>query len=304
MTDLKSNAKDPLIPNQIISLTDPEKQRELMSKDIVPGQVWLAEASSASEFVLVIAKTEDPRTMTVVPLSNNVKEQTERSLVIQETPLGSPMIAWPQLEATIPIRLLRIPLGDMPADIVNAIKSDETNSALGISRGAVPRYSTGLENRHLLTRALRFIQWQKACEHLPQLGQSKQLEYKTDDNASDYMDALMDVLGLTPAECIEISRGGRQLTEKQQKLMEKAGYSTPIHHDEAIPDAYLIMAEQPRWNYVVNKFDTVPESEVRMRLARTAAFELAARPDGVGSDALEALFRKAASNMLEEENSK
>lgn len=304
MTNLKNNAEKPLISNRIMNLADPEKQRELMPKDVIAGQVWLAETSSASEFVLVVAEADDPRTRTVVPLSNDIKEQTERSLIIQETPLGLPMVAWPQLKATIPIRLLRTPLGDMSADIVEAIKSDETNLALGISRGSAPQYSTGIENRHLLARALRFIQWQKACDHLPRLGQSKQLEYKIDDNASDYMDALMDVLGLSPAECIEIARGGRQLTEKQQDLMVKAGYSMPIRHDEVIPDAYLIMAEQPRWNYVVNEFNAIPESEVRMKLARTAAFELAARPDGIGPDALDALFHKAASNMLEEQKTK
>lgn len=80
--------------------------------------------------------------------------------------------------------------------------------------------------------------------------------------------------------------------------MAVAGYAEQPQRQEAVPEDYLVMAEQPKWKALVDAFDEVPESEVRMQLARRAAFTLAARTDGYSKDALSAVFDKVSQDMI------
>lgn len=280
----------------LAQLDDEKRIAAQLSKGPQHGDLWMATGMGMSCYVLIVAVLrEDPRLVLVVPLDSYLPAGEYGSLTIKETPLGVPMIAWPKYAAIIPMRLLKKPLTGFPEDVVKAVMRNNPE----LSDAVVPtvEHDDWDEEMHDLNlRAM--IVWHKLCDTLPDLHQSEGIEFGVDQGLGDYYQALRNVLGLSPAECLAVNRGTRKLSKAEQKKMAVAGYAEQPQRQEAVPEDYLVMAEQPKWKALVDAFDEVPESEVRMQLARRAAFTLAARTDGYSKDALSAVFDKVSQDMI------
>lgn len=277
-------------------LEDEKRIKEQLNQGPHCGDLWLATGDDLSCYVMIAGIMKaDPRLALVVPMDSRLQTGEHGSLTVKETPLGTPMIAWPKYAAIIPVRLLRKPLTGFPNDVVEAIMHQDPS----LSENVVPTIEGDDWNKraHDLNIVALMI-WHKMCEDLPDLHQSEGIEFGVDRNREEYFRALKDVLKLSPAECIAVSRGSKKLSAAQSKKMAAAGFAEQPERQEAIPKDYLIMAEQPKWKFLVDAFDGEPESEVRMQLARRAAFTLAARTDGYSEDALSAVFDKVAHDMV------
>ena len=260
------------------------------------GDLWMAAGMGLSCYVLIVAvPKEDPRLVLVVPLDSYIPAGEYGSLTIRDTPLGTPMIAWPKYAAIIPMRLLKKPLTGFPEDVVNAVMRNDP----GLSASVVPTAEPDYWDEEAHDDDLRaLIVWHGMCDTLPDLRQSESIEFGIDAKQGEYYRALRSVLGLSQAESLAVSRGIRKLGRAEQRKMAAAGYAERPKRQEAIPGEYLAIAEQPRWNMLVDAFSEVPESEVRMQLARRAAFTLAARTDGHSEDAVLAAFNKVSHDMM------
>ena len=280
----------------LAQLDDEQRINAQLSRGPRHGDLWMATGMGLSCYVLVVAVLkEDPRLVLVVPLDSYIPAGEHGSLTIKETPLGVPMIAWPKYAAIIPMRLLRKPLTGFPEDVVKAVMRNDPELSASVVPTVEPDDWDEEEHDYNL-RTL--IVWHGLCNTLPDLRQSENIKFGVDARLEDYYQALKNVLGLSPAECIAVSRGTKKLNKAQQKKMAAAGYAEQPSRQEAVPKDYLVMAEQPKWNMLVDAFSEVPEDEVRMRLARKAAFTLAARTDGCGEDALQAVFDKVSHDMM------
>lgn len=297
---------------KLAALLDPANLIAMYMEGVKPGQLWLAEPYrtthdsgsneqpsrylGSSEFVLVTAIDEaDPRLVHVVPMSNDPSVQTERSVVVAESPLGMPMVAWKQLAAVIPVRFLFRPLGSFDKETTGHLSQGESDEKLGIERGKRPLSQIGRENREFMFRAIRFAVWQAACSKLPKFEQEdEQQEALARQQREAYMHALRTVLGMQAADRARVVRGVKKLTATQHKKMAKAGFPEPPA--DALPMQYQVMAEQPMWRPLVEKVDR-PEDETRAELSR-AAFKLAARATGPRDSAIQARFEQVAKAML------
>lgn len=296
--------------DKLVALLDPANQIAIYMEGVKPGQLWLAEPYRAmqdtddeeprylgsSEFVLITAIDEaDPRLVHVIPMSNDPSVQTERSVVVAESPLGMPMVAWKQLAAVIPVRFLFRPLGSFDKETTGHLSQGESDEKLGIERGKRPLSQIGRENREFMFRAIRFAVWQAACSKLPKFEQEdEQQEALARQQREAYMHALRTVLGMQAADRARVVRGVKKLTAAQHKKMAKAGFPEPPA--DALPMQYQVMAEQPMWRPLVEKVDR-PEDETRAELSR-AAFKLAARATGPRDSAIQARFEQVAKAML------
>lgn len=302
---------------KLAALLDPANLIAMYMEGVKPGQLWLAEPYrtthdsgsneqpsrylGSSEFVLVTAIDEaDPRLVHVVPMSNDPSLQTERSVVVADSPMGMPMVAWKQLAAVIPVRFLSRPLGSFDEETAGLLAQGEPNEQLGITRGARPLSQIGRENRGLTFRAIRFVVWQAACGELPQLDQEEERKRAAAaaEHRAAYLEALKTVFGMQSTDRLRVMRGVKKLTAAQQKKMANAGFPNPPAEDtaDALPVQYQVMAEQPMWRPLVEQSGK-PEDETRAQLAKQA-FMLAARTTGPQDSAIFARFEQAARRML------
>lgn len=286
----------------------PERISRQLAEGVKRGQLWsAADADGNMMYVLVTAVSNDRRTATVIPLSNDARMETANSLVIEEgSPLDIPMVAWPSLTAIIPVHLLRKPLKEFAPQTVSSIEHNDpalTAPQDSIRRGVDPEdgYSQAFDERDDIAVAL--IVWHGMCADLPVLGEGSidETTAQTDNgNLELYNQALHDVLKLKPSMRLAIIRGMIQLTPEQQHEMETAGFASMPSKYEQIPDDYMIMVEQPEWRSVVEKLNPEHPEVARLQLARKAAYGLAARTTGHGESAIRGALNKAADQLLEE----
>ena len=302
--------------DKLAALLDPTRWVAMLAEGVRPGQLWLAEPyepegisggaesddqehdpyPDSAEFVLITAIDEaDPRLVHVIPMSNDPSIQTERSVVVADSPMGMPMVAWKQLAVAIPMRFLSRPLGSFDEATTKHLAKGEPDKRLGITCGEKPLSRIGRENREFMFRAIRFAAWQAACSKLPKFEQEdEQQEALARQQREAYMHALRTVLGMQAADRARVVRGVKKLTAAQHKKMAKAGFPEPPA--DALPMQYQVMAEQPMWRPLVEKIDR-PEDETRAELSRDA-FKLAARATGPRDSAIQARFEQVAKAML------
>lgn len=314
------------VPLAADALGSPERIEAQLQEGVKRGQVWIASEDILTDdeddndeneegdydlpdslYVMIVdVNADDPRLATVIPLSDDLRVQTDDAMVIEDgSPLGSSTIAWPGIQAIIPVRLLSTPLKQFKPATVDAIASGDPSIAdpadtvvRGASQGQDGSYLP--ENREDIIVTL--LKWHAQCFTLPELHHSKStLEYSISEDLTRYNEALKTVLHLTPVQRIAISRGTLRLTDEQQKLMAEAGFDHEPKRDEIIDDDYLIMAEQPQWRSAAEALaHTGDGTDPRVQLAHQAQFGLAARTWGQGAKAVEDAMKKASERVLEQ----
>lgn len=294
-----------IIPPSGDDLDSPERIEKQLAEGVKRGQLWSAASDDDMLYLLITEVDEDPRMAHVIPLSNDMRAETDDSLVIGNTPLETDMVAWPDLKAIIPVRLLYRPLKELSESAVKSIENDNLRFAKktdAIRRGHDSGKSDSpfVESRDDITMTL--IKWHAMCFDLPELGEGKETsveEFRTDDSLVDDSKKVQEVLQLSPAERLAIARG-KALTPEQQQMLADANVANQVRKEETIDDDYLIMAEQPRWRTAADAYAATNEGDPRMALAHKAQFELAARLSGHGKTAVEEALAKAAEGIIED----
>lgn len=301
-TDPKFILPPNAVPAELVRLTDPRHVAERLAMPVAPGQLWIAESEEhdSMQYVMVTAIGEDSRIVMVVPLSNNVADRTEGALVVGNTPMGMPMVAWPELTTGIPIRLLSKPMDEFRTSIAKALIKNRADSRISVKRAQPmidPPYST---ERRFEEMRERLADWHAMCDRLPVLHAEDDIVYETSSDRAAYAKALKDVLHLTPAQRLAVSDGRLQLSDAQQRQLADAGYADVPTQQAVISDEYLIMAEQPRWRAVADAISDTTDEDPRLALAHKAQFELAARISGHGEKAVMDAFEQAAAIIRDE----
>ncbi|RSX52023.1 hypothetical protein [Bifidobacterium callimiconis] len=286
-------------------LDSPERIRRQRAEGVRRGQLWMARDHDDNlSYVLVTALCDDPRMAMVIPLSNDERMETADSLVIEKgAPLEIPMVAWPVFRTAIPISLLFKPLKEFAPATVDAIEGNDPAKADPndvIRHGTDPddEMSEAFDERD--DTALIMIVWHARCADLPELGQLDRAEDGASDDLEAYGKALQDVLGLKPQIRLAVMRGQLALNVSQQRKMAKAGFPKAPQKQEAIPDDYLILAEQPEFYEIAEQINPANPQQARLDMARKAAYGLAARTTGHGTAALRGAFLKAAEQLVKD----
>lgn len=293
----RSKPTSAFMTKEMLQVTDPKYREHMLEAGPHANQLWLVEQDEHTEYVMIVGLREhDPRIAQVIPMSNDPAEQTATGLIVEKTPLGIPMIAWPSLAIDIPIRLLSVPLGDFDADIAQFIVHNDPTGSPEVYKAEDA--DDLLETYALYSaRMIMFQHWWNIGQHLPPLHQAEHIEFAVSEDRAAYAKALKTVLNMSTVERNAVMNHGMKLTKTQQKKMEKAGFpTTPPEAQEAIPDEYLVAAEQPYWRKELDGIDA-DGNDVRLEIARKAAFDLAARTDGHGQQAVKGAFRKAIESM-------
>ncbi|MBT1176521.1 hypothetical protein JS532_02940 [Bifidobacterium callimiconis] len=286
-------------------LDSPERIRKQRAEGVKRGQLWMAKDNDGnSSYVLVTALCDDPRMATIVPLSNGKRMETADSLVIEKgAPLETPMVAWPAFRTAIPISLLFKPLKEFSPATVDSIEDNDPAKA---DPNDVVRYGTDPDDEMSEAfderddAALLMIVWHARCADLPELGQLDRAADSASDDLEAYGRALQDVLGLKPQIRLAVMRGQLALNASQRRKMAQAGFPEAPRKQEAIPDDYLILAEQPEFYEIAERINPANPQQARLDMARKAAYGLAARTTGHGTAALRGAFLKAAEQLAED----
>ena len=100
-----------VIPESVRRANSPEEIERRLRKPLAPGQVWTVADDDEFCHVVIQSVHEDPRIVTVVPMSLDLESETPDSLVLMTGGIeGLPSIAWPDLAKDIPTRVLCKPL--------------------------------------------------------------------------------------------------------------------------------------------------------------------------------------------------
>lgn len=246
---------------------------------------------------------EDPRLVWVIPMTNNEYIQNNTSLVIDKTPLGVAMTAWPTARVRIPANVLSLPLKSLPDPVSSAVISNKENPRLGVLRGNNP---TTVYDRRIIARNVRsmletFLIWSLECASLPQLSTTDKTSVQHTPSRADLLRQTVKVLGVDPVEAGNIIEGSTKPTKAQRDALQAAGISLTAvpKRKTTLPADLLIEVEQPMWrktvlHYALSKNIQAPAA--RYALARDA-FELAARPTGYGRQAWRGALGQVAAEL-------
>lgn len=296
--------------NIIAHQYQPEKNRESMDSNVMSsrlekpvalGQLWEVDdrENHAMAFVSEVPE-EDRRIVRVIPVGDYDNSYDSRDLVIFPTgsPTGFPLIVYKEFEMTIPVRLLSVPYGSFDGQTVSSIRS------------FIGEFDPNDDDEVSLIDRLniqdQFEQWHALCSRLPESHDASEDGSAVNQDIKDYVDALHNVLNLSPAQCLAVRRGTLPLNAEQESLMAKAGFGRHPWAKGSLPKTFVELSEQPRWRFVVDDylernrecgllFDA--ETNAREDLAHQA-FSLAARTNGSGDEAINGLLRKAADSMM------
>lgn len=282
------------IPAEIFRMEDPNYIAERMANPVAAGQLWLAKTKIGIQYVLITAVADDPRIVTAVPMDNNTAVRTDDSLIIDHTPLGMPMVAWPKLAADIPMRVLFKPLDEFNAATTAALADDRADDALGISRATAPEDPMLSAEREVYEVRQRMDAWHRQCADLPELHSEEERESMTPDRAK-YARALVQVLGLSFDEVNEVLNGQLALSTIQEQQLSEAGIDAKQLRPRTfnLPKGLLIEIEQPLYRSMANEYATHTDTDPRVALAKDA-FALAARKNGYGASAWRGAIQQAA----------
>ncbi|KAB8287103.1 hypothetical protein DSM100688_1878 [Bifidobacterium ramosum] len=314
-----------LVPPSGDDLDSPKRIERQLAEGVKRGQVWLAsdygcgigstadavaadsddadDLDDNSLYVLVAGvNTDDPRLVTVIPLSNDLRAETDDSLVIEQgSPLGEPMVAWPTIPAIIPVRLLYKPLKQFAPATVDAIVANDpakADPADVVRQGETNEENDSpfVQNREDTIAIL--LKWHVMCAQLPKLHDGRKVTQHSKEELEAYADALETVLHLVPGQRLAVIRG-KELTPEQQQQMTEAGFPESPYSKPVADDDYLIEVEQPLWRVAADAYASsgLP-GDPRERLAYKAQFELAARVNGHGATAVRGALHKIANEVI------
>lgn len=289
------------------AIDDPSAMAEAIEVGPCAGQIWLAKGpweDDESQYALIAGVEDDPRLVSVVPMSNDETLGSADALLLGDTPLGVRMVAWPEYRTVIPVRLLLRPMGTLSDDALHAVVDDRPDESASVVRGDNSRDGDSRGDDVAGTRAdddfdelmATFIHWHDQCAALPRLQGDGDGQLRLTPGRGDYLRRLVQVLGLTPEQAGRIIDGEDRLSEEQAMQLRAAGVDTERdwRRTMRLPDDLLIEVEQPVWRAAAQAMDRHPDRDARMELAQEA-YALAARTNGHGREAwrgaLEAVSR-------------
>ncbi|KAB7790039.1 hypothetical protein [Bifidobacterium leontopitheci] len=300
------------VPPSGDDLDSPDRIAAQLEEDIKRGQVWLASdygcftdsgtatdiAESNDLYVMIVdVNADDPRLASVIPLSNDLRAETDDSLVIEQgSPLGIPMVAWPTIPAIIPIRLLSKPLKQFSPATADAIITDDPSKSASsdvVRRGNSQAGSESpfVENREDTIAVL--VLWHAMCAKLPELRSEEERGSMAPDRAA-YVRSLVEILGLSFEDAGAVVDGRLAMSREQEQRLTDAGvdparFRTRSFH---LPKDLLIEIEQPAYQQLAQQYSSTHEGDARLGLAKDA-FMLAARKSGYGRNSWRSMIQQA-----------
>lgn len=125
-----------LVPPSDDDLMSPKRVAKQLAEGVKPGQLWIAGDNEADygnglpNLLYVMVVETRGEFVTVVPLSTDLRAQTEDSWIIENgCPLEEPTVVWPRIKAIIPSRLLSTPLKEFKPATANAIIENDMTLA-------------------------------------------------------------------------------------------------------------------------------------------------------------------------------
>ena len=305
MNDLASLRERFPLPEQIVKLGDDEYVGKTLQKGPKSGQIWLLDDGERAEYALVLVPGEcDDRAVVVTAMSNDVTLQTDDSVVITDTPMGMPMVIWPSLTTVVPVRLLKVPCGELSEQVVRHAIDDELEPMPGVEKGRLSlteRRVTAISE--FRRRAVLFIRWHEMLEKLPALHQEDVVEEFSVADKRKLFDAVKE-LGHSAQEAAAVLNGSLELGGDERKRLIDAGLPDGlVNQGMSLPDDLLVEVEQPLWRRAADRIAEQEHADGRMELAKRAKaenFQLAARHGGDGRSR----WAKVLHKVSESENSK
>ncbi|MBU9112373.1 hypothetical protein [Bifidobacterium ruminantium] len=265
---------------------------DMDSDDGADAAEFAAAAGLKAEYVLVDrVDEEDPRLVWVIPLINNECIQDRTALVIDQTPLGVAMAAWPHFRIRIPVHVLDVPLKSLPISMSQMIIANRENPDMGVVRGQDPQDARNkrIVDRHVRDMLETFLVWSLACRQLPPLHVAGSSGLKRTPSRGELLRQVAQALGVNPVEAGQLIEGTAKPTEAQRAALQAAGVSleSAAGRELTLPADLLVEVEQPAWRQAILYYAETHGIQIlpaRMALAQDA-FELAARPSGHGREA-------------------
>ncbi|KFI93332.1 hypothetical protein BISA_1418 [Bifidobacterium saguini DSM 23967] len=281
------------IPAEVIRMDTPEYIKQRLQKPVAKGQLWMAKTNIGHQYVLVSNVTDDARIITVIPMSNNTAVRTDDSLIVRNTPLCSPMVAWPALATEAPVRILFRPLDEFTQAVTNALTNDCADDTLGVERATAPEDPMTSAEQEIFEIRKRMEAWHQLCNSLPKLHDDAEYE-STDSNRMDYVRLLTKELKLPLDKAIDVIDGRLALSAAQQNQLAKLGINAELLRPRtfSLPKDLLIEIEQPVYRSAADNYASAAGEDSRLALAKDA-FALAARKNGYGPSAWRGVIKQA-----------
>lgn len=125
-----------VVPESVRRANSPEEIEKRLRKPLAPGQVWTVVGDDEFCHVVIRSVHEDPRIVTVVPMSLDLEAETPDSLVLMTGGIEElPSIAWPDLARDIPTRVLCKPLGMLDKQRFTLIVNNRPGEKFSVYRG-------------------------------------------------------------------------------------------------------------------------------------------------------------------------
>lgn len=128
--------KKVVVPESARRANSPEEIEKRLKEPLASGQVWTVTDDGEFCHVVIRSMHEDPRIITVIPMSLDLKTETSDSLVFMKGGIEQlPTVVWPNLARDIPTRVLRKPLGLIDERRFRLIMGDAPDEGLSVYRG-------------------------------------------------------------------------------------------------------------------------------------------------------------------------
>lgn len=271
---------------------NPDDIGRMLEEGVRPGQVWLVTEDDAAEYVLTGKVSEDGRTVLVAPMSRDPDTQTLGSLIVRDTPFGYGMVVWPFPCFEIPMRLLSIPFGDIPAEAYKDIVVGASDPDDGVFESDEPDEDSNAYERYSRMLA-RFTAWHRMRLRLPAPSEKSIADYSEDD-VTLFFKTLIG-LGHDQQEAAAIVHGDMAADEFEQEALIRAGVPEDFARQGVVLPADLLSeVEQPFWRTDALRLESQGYGDGRLQLAMEAKasdFALAARKAGSGRERWRKILR-------------
>ncbi|KAB7790487.1 hypothetical protein F7D09_0983 [Bifidobacterium leontopitheci] len=285
-------AGDFVIPKQMIRNNSDDYRRQVFEEGVRPNQLWVARHEGYAAYVAIVSVGADERTVVAMPMDGDLDVQTRDSLImLHDTPLGLPMVAWPALTTEIPVRLLAKPAGEFAESDMRIFVSGHPDG-IRVQQGASPRFSMDEAIYDEMVAHIR--RWHDMCAELPQLEPQKASAGVSLDRVAA-MKELMRKMGMSLEDAAAVVDRTTPATDKQRRTLAGIGISLDDipARTSTLPKDLLIEVEQPRWRAEADQYAARMEGDARLNLAQSA-FALAARRTGHGRESWRGALMQAA----------